>query len=214
MATTEASTCVECGARSKRGADRYCSFCGTELPREAPAVAAPSDTRAARFEAARRAPAYARALDYEPSTGHLVVRSVSGAVVFAVFTVVALTIGVKLGFSGSMFGGGVGLLAVIPLAIAAYGASLVVKAVARTSAIRTSPTERHVALVRDERVKVSSGGRNSRATTSYFVTLEYEDGRRKEHTVDARLASRVASGDVGVAFERGGYLVDFVELDA
>lgn len=219
MANPELLPCAECGARPKRREDRFCAFCGTELPRAAPVVATPSDTRDARFESARRTAAYARALQHEPSTGHLAVGGAFGSIFFVFFALVALGIG-GIGCSmGALSGSGMGLgfgglFAVVPILMAAFGIFAAIKTAAKTKAIVTSPTLRRLAHVRDERTSVSGGGRNSSASTQYYVTLEYDDGAREEHPVDPRIASRVAPGDLGVACERGGYLVDFVRLDA
>jgi hypothetical protein len=137
-----------------------------------------------------------------------------GTAFFGVFTVVAVAMSGIWFTVGSNAGGVFGLLGLVPLGMAALGVAMAAKTVARTSSIASSPTEHHLALVRDKRVEVSGGGDNSRASTRDYVTLEYEGGRRKEHSIDSQLARRIASGDVGVACERGGFLVDFVELDA
>lgn len=219
MSTSELLPCAECGARPKRREDRFCAFCGHELPRPVAAVPTPSVAREARFENARRSAAYAHALQHEPSTRHLALGGTFGTVFLVFFAVVALGIGGVGCSMGALSGSGFGLtfsgiFTLVPIGMAAFAIFAAVKSAQRTSAIVNSPTDRRLAVVRDERTAVSGGGRNSSASTQYYVTLEYEEGGRKEHPVDPGLASRVAPGDLGVACERGGYLVDFVPLDA
>ncbi len=214
MAQTEVPICTECGARAKGHEDRFCSYCGTALPREGPPVPRPSDTRAARFEAAKRSPAYQEALRHEPATGHVVAGAACNTVFFLVFIGVGLAISGVWHTVGSGFGGGFSAIALFPLAMVGFVIFTAVKAIGRAATIANSPTEHHLVLVRDERVEVRGGGKNSSASTSYFATLEYEDGSRREHEVDGKVASRIAPGDVGVACKRGGFLIDFVELDA
>ena len=217
MEVRELLPCTECGAMPKSLDDRFCAYCGAELPRTAADPVRPSAKRDARFEIAKRLPAYAAAMEREPDTREVVAGSAFSVVFMLFFAAVALFIGSTACSvtANSPFGGpGPQLFALVPFAMAAFGIAAAVKAGGRAKRVASSPTERRLALVRDERTKVSGGGENSSASTSYFVTLEYENGSREEHRVSPRAAGRVAPGDVGVAYERAGILVDFEQLDA
>jgi hypothetical protein len=64
--------------------------------------------------------------------------------------------------------------------------------------------------VSDKRTDLSSSGRDT--TTNYFVTLELEDGVRREFEVESDLYASLRSGDVGAAWwceDADGELVDF-----
>ena len=214
MARTEVPICTECGARAKGHEDHYCSYCGTAFPRAAPPVPRPSDTRAARFEVAKRSPAYLRALRHEPAAGHFVAGAACNTVFLIVFIGVGLMISGVWHIVGSGFGGAFPAISLLPLAMVGFAVFLGVKTIGRAAAVLGSPTEHNLVLVRDKRFEVRGGGGNSSASTHYYATLEYEDGTRREHEVDGKVASRIAPGDIGVACKRGGILLDFVELDA
>ena len=215
MEVRELIPCTECGARPKGLDDRFCAFCGAELPRTAADPARPSAQRDARFELARRLPAFDRAMQREPDTTGVVAGGAFSVIFLLFFAGVALSIG---GFGCSMSShtglGGPGIFAIVPVGMALFALFAAAKSGSQAARVATSPTERRLALVRDERTRVSGGGKNSSASTTYYVTLEYEDGSREEHRVGSRAAGRVSPGDVGVAFERAGILVDFETLDA
>lgn len=120
----------------------------------------------------------------------------------------------------SLFGG-VFLLVVITL-LATMGAPLIVWALVlagglvfviggiRTSrgliALRDAPIARVLAVIVKERTDVS-GGENS-TSTSYYATLQTEDGRRNEYRVSGALAGRIVVDDIGVAYVKET-IVDF-----
>ena len=65
-------------------------------------------------------------------------------------------------------------------------------------------------IIAGKRTAVSGGGKNSSATTSYFVTAEFQDGRREEFaTLTPQVYSKVAEEDAGVLFLRDQYALDF-----
>lgn len=78
--------------------------------------------------------------------------------------------------------------------------------------IARAPVVRVVAVVVDERVRVSGGGKNSSASTSYYATLQMRDGARRELGCDGALAGRIAAPDIGVAFTKEDQLVDFIRF--
>ena len=69
--------------------------------------------------------------------------------------------------------------------------------------------ERSIALVADERTEVSGGGKDSSASTSYHVLLEWKEGQRRELKPSARVTGAVAPGDIGVAYVKANRLLDF-----
>jgi len=198
MATTP--LCTNCGARSAELDARFCGFCGHELPRDEPAPASPPDASSVRLTRLREHPDYARLMAHEPSlTTHRL-----GAVASVLFLVAFLSIGGILMVPAMMFPP-----MLIPLfAILGFGVFVVGSALRGNAAVRGGELVRVPAHVVDERTEVVGGG-DSSVSTHYFVSLESERGSRAEYEVDAGIASRVAPGDVGVAYFKGPLLVDF-----
>jgi len=73
-------------------------------------------------------------------------------------------------------------------------------------ALRDAPIQRMIAVIVKERTDVS-GGENS-TSTSYYATLQTEDGRRIEYKVSGALAGRVVVDDIGIAYVKET-VVDF-----
>ena len=71
-----------------------------------------------------------------------------------------------------------------------------------------------LAVVIDERVAVSGGGKNSAVRTTYYATVQFQAGDRLEYETYGWLAGRIAAGDLGVAFTKGDTLIDFLRLEA
>lgn len=219
MSLFEPPVCVECGARQKGAADRFCAYCGTQLPRAPTEAELRVDERRARFDVARGSAAYQRALARTPSAAGQLGGGLFQVLFLAFFVLVTLGIGGSACSVGA-FAGGVpfgaigGLFALVPLGMATFAIVALIGAARRTARVATSATLPMLALVKDERTQVSGGGRDSSASTSYFATLEFEDGRREEFPVSGRISGRVTPGDIGVAYERGGALIDFTLLDA
>ncbi len=70
-----------------------------------------------------------------------------------------------------------------------------------------SPLERVPAVVLGKRDKPAP--RSSGETTIYFLQIRTDDGRSKEHTVNQGTYESVHEGDTGIAYLKGGYLLDF-----
>ena len=206
----EARQCSNCGGRPTAADQRFCGFCGVELPTlpEAPRVVVhtgPYGDLEARFAALDEHPALERLGRHVPST---TAKSASmfGQVLFGlVFTVVAL-------FITFMFGALAGPLAMIPLIAVVVGVTLTVGGIRQAARYSSSPLLRIKALVVDERVQVSGGGGNSQASTTYFATLQDAGGHRTEYQVDDEIAAEVTEGDLGIAFIKGPVLVDFARI--
>lgn len=205
---TDTVHCSHCGAPFREEDARFCSFCGTQRQLAQPAVvvaAAPSAPNAIeRFERAERHPRMAELLKRTPSTlghGTSLGCSAGGLVVFCV-------VGILITITFAKNGGGFSLL--FPLAITLVGAFMLAATLKRAARFTSAELRRTIALVVDERVSVS-GGRH--AHTTYFATLEWKSRTRREFSVNARLAGKIAPNDLGVAYMKADVLLDFERLD-
>lgn len=70
-----------------------------------------------------------------------------------------------------------------------------------------SPLQRLPAVVVGKRQKTSTSKYSD--PIIYFLTIKTDDGRTKEHTVKEEVFAAVEEGDTGVAYIKGGYLLDF-----
>jgi hypothetical protein len=128
------------------------------------------------------------------------------AVFALVFAGIAL---VMLRLIGGFGGGAPGFFGLVPLLFVVFGLAMAIGIGAKAVRFARAPLLRVPALIADERTEVSGGGRNSSASTTYYATLEAADGVREEYRIDGRLAGTVAPGDYGLAYLRGGVLLDF-----
>ena len=193
----ETLKCSHCGAIPKEPA-RFCGFCGSMLPTRAPVVAAPIESPE-RFDAVQAHPDLQALLDRRPEDpgASSVVPGVIVVVVSAAIAVGVLS-QVAEGSIPPWF-----LVAPALLALLGFGLLLAAKLE------RGSPIHRNVAVVLDERVRVSGGGGNSHAETHYYILIADRSGQRVELEAEEDLAGRTAPGDIGVAYIRRGRLVDF-----
>jgi hypothetical protein len=204
--------CDHCGAAIKE-AGAFCSHCGTRIQRpERAAASAPSATDPARYDLVAASPGLIAAQAHQPSPP-----SVAGIVAplgMAVFGVFFLVFAGGMLFDDNSPGGGPptafkALFIVFPLVFIGIALGLAFKGMR----FRAAPIEQQVLVVVDERVEVSGGGKNSSARTSYHATLQGRDGSRVEYQTYGWLAGRIAAGDIGLAFLKGGWLVDFLRLE-
>lgn len=211
---TTPQPCPECGARPRGSDVTFCSYCGTRLIVERSAGEMRRDDRQARLGRVRGDLAYADAMLHSPSLTTHLAGGMMGVGCMVGFAAVAGLM--ALGASGlSLFGfrqfgaaGAPGLIFVlVPLLMCGIGIMGAITAARRTRMLSMGVFERLPALVRDER---SESGEKS---TSHFVTLEFEDGARTEYQVDGRTSGSVAPDDVGVAYIKGGFLIDFRRFD-
>lgn len=164
------------------------------------------------FDAAQRSPRYAEWMSFTPdtsSTGYVVLLAF-----LAVFTGVCGCMSVLFILGGPM--------ALIPMAMAAAGAFAFFSVLARKRKFEAAPLERVVVLIREENTEVSvshthqhtrnGSHREARVRQDHFVLLELENGDRQSHQVDAELAHAVTKGDVGIAYLKGGVMLDFKVL--
>jgi len=205
----DAKTCGNCGASIKRLDTRVCGFCGVELPRdEAPVVVTtPHRDLAARFAALRVHADWPELMQRTPAESH-----VRNLLLFQmIFGLFFAGIG---GFMALVFILTILMIpfAILPLSFLALGVWAVVDARKKTRRFDAAELQRVPALVVDERVKVSGGVQGATPMSSYFASLELEDGTRVELPASGSVAGRVTKGDVGVAYIKGRHLLDFARV--
>ena len=210
---TTPSTCPHCGAKLRQHSQAYCEYCGAPLPRDGPAtyVERREEESAGRFRALREHAELPGLLQREASSTSLVASGAFASVFAVVFVMLALgmtTIFAGGGFSGA---GGPGMaLGIVPMLIAGVGIFIAAKSIAYTHRMATSPLRRRLALVVDERTSMR-GSREHRRVVNH-ETLEFEDGSREEVATKGTVAGRVTRDDMGVAFTKAYYLLDFARL--
>ncbi len=207
-----ARECGHCGAVVKRTEERFCAYCGTELPRprgEQPIrveVVGPLGDLERRFERLAEHPSYERLMRHTPGTAGPAVGLYGGAIGAGLFTAVSFFMMIFMaGFAGPM--------ALVPAAFVVFGLVLLVKSLNKATRYSSALMLREPSVILDERTQVSGGGENRSARTSYFATLQFPNGERDEYAVDGRTAGTVTKGDVGVAYLKSDVLVDFQRVD-
>ena len=182
------------------GSGRFCSHCGTALP-DAPRIT-PDEyrTHAERYRAVRAHERYPAAMDHTPplpSTAPAVL-----ALTVMLFVGVGITAYLAVRVAGT------GVPSFLPLLLGLVWAGTIGHRIVELLNLAHASVVRVVAVVVDERIKVSGGGKNSSATTTYYATLQTEDGGRVELTTSDNVAGMIARGDIGVAYTRAGTLLE------
>ena len=98
-------------------------------------------------------------------------------------------------------------------AVFAVFAVVIIKGISEWSANNKSPVETLNAVVVAKRTQVSGGGSNTMASTTYYITFEYEDGQRQEFRVKAGHYGITAEGDRGVLTRQGTRILSFERRD-
>ncbi len=93
--------------------------------------------------------------------------------------------------------------------IFAVGVVGILAALIHLARFARAPVRRLVAVVVDEREKVTGGGKDSSSQTKYYATLSTRDGKRQEVETTGRIAGQITNGDIGVALLRMNKLVAF-----
>jgi Protein of unknown function (DUF2500) len=202
--TTE---CHHCGATIKNQGARFCEFCGTEIVREgAPRMQTRDEALETRFDLLREHGELQRLMKLTPKVeappSNLGILIIGPVMIVFIFFFMKTAGGA--GAPGFFF-----LIPLVALGVVGFG---IAKGVSNTTKYRSAPLQRSPAIVVDERVKVSGGGKNSSARTAYFATLEFEDGQRREYSVGQRLAGSITEGDAGVAYTKHKHLAAFERL--
>jgi len=159
-----------------------------------------------RFEAVARSEEYAQLMRREPSAAAAIAEGGCSSMFALIFVLVSGGMGIaSLPFAGP--------LAIVPLGMCGFGIFMLIAQSRKTARLASSPTERLIAVWRDERTEVSGGGENSSATTRHFVLLEVRGGKRKEFSCSLKLSGAHAPGDIGVAYLRDEVLLDFQRVN-
>ena len=201
----EARQCAQCGAHPTNENAKFCEFCGAELPAlEQPRVThvGPFGDLEARFEALEGHETFDSLMRHTPSSRSVNAGFVGSVLFGGLFLVVSL-------FVTGVFAQVGGPIAFFPMLFVAVGAWLVFRALSGSADFNKAELERVPALVVDERMEVSGGGKNSSASTTYYATMETRHGHRKEFEVHRRIAGRVTRGDLGLGYFKGRHLLDF-----
>lgn len=201
----DAHKCPNCGALVARAAARFCDYCGAKLPKQDAAQPQPRfGDLAERFARLEEDPSYPELMEATPSAGQGTFLSQIG--VGAVGLVLFIVVGLFMtGVAGAVFAP----MALIPLAIVVVGVVAMLKGVMSGATRINAPLRRMPALVVGERTKITGGGDNSSAKTSYYITLEFKSGDRAEFSTSDEVIGAVTEGDLGVAYTKADYLVDF-----
>ena len=105
-----------------------------------------------------------------------------------------------------------GLLEAVRMVLGRTERSQRIQRSATTVELQRGELKRVAALIVDERTDINGDGAGGAVQTRYFASLESEAGRREEYEVDGRFSGKAAPGDVGVAYFKGPYLVDFERI--
>jgi hypothetical protein len=199
--------CPSCGADIAEGSSR-CEYCGSSVPRQP--VHAPPAAASSPFERIKQSPQYAlhdarERLERLPQPG--MIATAIPVVFFLVFIAASgfiALMALTMGF------GGIGMMfAIVPLGFVVIGVLMLVATLQKAAKFRSSDSIGQPAIIRAKRTEVSGGGRDSSATTSYYITAEFETGDRQEFAAESDLYARVAEGDAGVLYTRADVAQDF-----
>jgi uncharacterized membrane protein len=219
--------CESCGAQMPQERTT-CEYCGSTWDRVVPASVAPQSTAGNVFDQIKRSAAWAdrnspvrqsnlpqmpASATVAPVIGLVVFIAVSGFIAFMALGMAGIFGAVGFSAAGPL-GGGIAIvpafMALVPVGFVVLGVFGILKHGKTMSDFRSASTMPYAAVVAGKRIQVSGGGKNSSASTSYFITGEFEDGRRVEFAVmTPGLYGKVTQGDAGILFVRGKYALDF-----
>lgn len=195
-------TCDHCGA-PLRDDDTFCAHCGARMRRAR--VGSPTDP--ARFDRLLAHPGYPLARTHPPipsSAGTLF----ASVVMIALALVLTLMNGYLLVTGDPGDGSILIFLPMVLLCLTFLGVHIHV--FIETIRFHNAPIGHAIMVVVDERDELH-GQRNP--TRVHYATLAARDGQQRELPCDARVADRVAPGDIGVAFIKYDRLVGFTRFN-
>jgi uncharacterized membrane protein len=217
--------CKSCGANVAQDAGT-CEFCGTTVDRAGSSRGGGHWPE--RFARIKQSAAYANRNSPERHAALPQASALAGAFAVVFFTifiggaafiaVMMLVMAGVFGFAGFHVGGALGggvaiipmLMSVVPIGFVVLGFFLMKKIRQQQVEFKEARVEAEAAIIVGKRTQVSGGGENSSASTSYFVTAEFEDGRREEYqSMTPTLYGKVSDDDAGILFVRSTYALDF-----
>lgn len=194
--------CPSCGAEIPQGT-HVCEFCGSAVDLPLPAVASPASadvfTRVERSSQYQQRNSAARLAEL-PKIGALEVAI--PVVFFGIFIAASA-------FMTVMFAAMMPFAAIVPGGFVAIGVLLMIKVLGKARQVSSAEVLSRPAIVAAKRTSVSGGTRDSSASTSYYVTFEFADGRRSEYTVKSDLYSQLSERDAGILFTRSDWAQAF-----
>ncbi len=190
--------CPSCGARMMSG-EKECPYCGNSIEQAGDL----SPELSHDLRALARSSELQGLLTYTPSS----VRARAGQAILMVFGLVFTSFAVFFIVMAKRSGAPL-IFRLFPMIFVLVGAAMVIGGLRGLVKLASSPLERLPAVIVGKRQHYSSNSKGS-GSTSYYVTIQTEDGERKEHLVQGRLYGEVERGDVGVAYLKGGFLLDF-----
>ena len=193
--------CRSCGARLLSG-ETECPRCGARVDGES-GIAGPPEFE---FRIPRESRELQNLLNYTPSSLPARSGQIFTTVFGLVFTLIAVFFILIAGRMGAPL-----LFRIFPVIFVIVGVGVIMHGVSGLARLTRGPLERLPAVVVGKRqhYDADSGGSGS---TTYYVTLQTENGDRKEHLLPGKLYGQLERGDTGVAYLKGGFLLDFRHL--
>lgn len=195
--------CRSCGARLLSGEDN-CPYCGTPVDDERARAGLPGFE----FRVPKDSTELRELLNHIPSS----LPARTGQVVMIVFGLVFASFAAFFIVMASRMGAPV-LFRIFPVIFLIVGIGIVMGGISGLARLTGSPLERMPSVVVGKRQDYDTDSKGS-GSTSYYITLQTEDGSRKEHLVPGKLYGQLERGDTGVAYLKGGFLLDFRRLHA
>ncbi|MBN2217445.1 MAG: DUF2500 domain-containing protein [Pirellulales bacterium] len=206
--------CASCGADVLPGA--ICEYCGSTVD-----AVEMNGSRVGCFGQVKRSPEYARrnAPERLASVPNLpaaatIVPLVGLALFIAVAGFMTIMCWMMSHWASQDFGTGQGLIplamSIVPMAMTGLGIFAFGKALRKSRELNQAPVEAEAVVIVAKRIAVTGGSNDGPAATSYHVTAEFEDGRRREfQTARPDLFGRLVEDDAGVLFFRADMALDF-----
>lgn len=159
-----------------------------------------------RLEAVKNHPEYPELLKMKPSSLRFYGRSGCAVIFGLIFALGTLFINFFDPYSPP------GFFRIVLILFTFLGVGLILYGIYRLIKLSTSSLKRRPALVVDKRISVSGGAGSSSASTTYYVTVELDGGERRELESGGKLYGKITKEDVGVAYIRDRYLLDYRRL--
>jgi hypothetical protein len=184
-----------------------CEYCGSAVEHDVnvpPPARDRASERIERFDRLAEHPSFDKWMRWRPAQRETTSSGVNPAVIGAGFIVVGIAIGLGVTSSHPP-----APIAILPFVLVGLGVRTFIRA-NRASSEAAAPAKAYSALVVAKRTDVTTGEYGG---TSYFVTMEFRSGTRREYGVDGEFYGLVSDDDIGVAYIREGDLLNFKKID-